>query len=67
VKQIEAVITAQNGRKIKALSGTEVTDYIDMPGRRNRRDGWQFAQRIDALRILCFDLLSMSVCQEVGG
>lgn len=65
VKHIEAFIKAQNGRKIKALSGPEVGAYLDMLGRQNRLTGWQFAQHIHAIRILYCDLLTTTVCQEV--
>lgn len=65
VKHIEAFIKGQNGRKIKALSGPDVSAYLDMLGRQNRLTGWQFAQHILAIRILYCDLLATSVCQEV--
>lgn len=42
-----------------------MTDYLTVLGRRNRMDGWQFAQCIDAIRILYCELLTTPVCQEV--
>lgn len=65
VKHVEAFIKAQNGRKIKALSGADISTYLDVLGRENRLLGWQFSQRITALRILYCDLLATPVCQEV--
>ncbi len=40
VKHVEAFIKAQNGRKIKALPGVEVSAYLGMLGRQNRFTGW---------------------------
>ncbi len=65
VRHVETFIRSQKGRKIKALSGTEVDAYLDMLGRQNRLNGWQFAQHIDAIRILYCDLLATDVCQTV--
>ncbi len=65
VKHIEAFIKAQNGRKIKTLSAEDVNQYFDMLGRQNRLQGWQFSQRIDAIRILYCELFALPVCQKV--
>jgi hypothetical protein len=50
VKHVEAFIKAQNGRKIKTLSGTDISTYLDVLGRENRLLGGQFSQRIAAVR-----------------
>ena len=52
VKRVEEFINAQRGHKIKALSGAEVSGYLETLGRQNRLSGWQFSQCIDAIRIL---------------
>lgn len=65
VKRVEEFIKAQNGRKIKSLSGTDISQYLEMIGRQNRLSGWQFRQIIDAIRILYCDHLKTDVCQEV--
>lgn len=65
VKHVEAFIRAQNGRKIKTLSGSDLTAYFDVLGRENRLAGWQFSQRITALRLLYCELLATQVCSEV--
>lgn len=64
VKRVEEFIKAQKGRTIKTVSANDVTHYLEMPGRRNRLSGRQFAQGIDAIRILYGDLLETPVCQE---
>jgi hypothetical protein len=65
VKHIEAFIRAQNGRKIKSLAATDITHYLDMLGRKKRLPGWQFAQHIDAMRILYCQLLVLPVGKEI--
>jgi len=65
VKHIEAFIKAQNGYKIKTLSADDLNQYFDMLGRQNRLQGWQFSQRIDAIRILYCELFALPVCQKV--
>ncbi|PKM42246.1 MAG: hypothetical protein CVV05_19095 [Gammaproteobacteria bacterium HGW-Gammaproteobacteria-1] len=45
VKHVEAFIKAQNGHKIKALSGVDIKAYLDVLGRENLLVGWQFLQR----------------------
>ncbi len=65
VRRVEAFIKAHSGRKIKSLNSQEVNGYLEMLGRQNRLLGWQFAQCIDAIRILYCDLLSTPVCQTV--
>ncbi|MCM8856657.1 MAG: integron integrase [Candidatus Thiodiazotropha sp.] len=65
VKRLETFIKAQNGNKIKGLSGIEITQYFEMIGRQNRLSGWQFHQCIDAIRILYCDLLKTPTCQAV--
>lgn len=65
VRHVEAFIKAQKGRKIKTLSGSDVSDYLGVLGRQNRLAGWQFSQCIAALRILYCDLLATAPCQEV--
>ena len=65
VKRIEEFIKTHSGRKIKSLSDQEVSRYPEMTGRKNRLSGWQFAQCIDAIRILYCELLSAPACQGV--
>ena len=64
VKHVEVFIKAHSGRRIKSLSGQEVSEYLDMLGRQNRLPGWKFAQCIDAIRILYCELLSTPVRQS---
>ncbi len=64
VKRIEAFIKAHSGRKIKSLTDQEISAYLKMIGRQNRLSGWQFAQCIDAIRILYCELLSIPPCQQ---
>lgn len=66
VKRVEEFIKAQNGRKIKGLSGNDIAHHFEMIGRQNRLAGWQFYQCIDAIRILYCDLLMSQVCQDVN-
>lgn len=40
VKHVEAFIKAQNGHKIKTISGTDISTYLDVLGRENRLLGW---------------------------
>ncbi len=63
VKRIEEFIKTHSGCKIKSLSDQEVSRYLEMIGRKNRLSGWQFAQCIDAIRILYCELLSTPACQ----
>ncbi len=65
VKRVEEFINAQNGQKIKNLTANDVSHYFEMLGRRNRLTGWQFAQAIDAIRILYCKLLATPVCQRL--
>lgn len=65
VKHVEAFIKAQNGHKIKGLSGTDITQYFDVIGRQNRLAGWQFYQCIDAVRILYCELIKTQVSHDV--
>lgn len=65
VKHVEDFIRAQNGRKIKTLSGAKVGAYLDVLGRRPGLRGWQFGQRVDAIRILFCGLVDSAVCREV--
>ena len=65
VRHVETFIKSQKGHKIKALADAEVNAYLDILGRQNRLNGWQFAQHIDAIRILYCDLLATDVCQTV--
>lgn len=65
VKRIEQFIKAQKGRKIKSLSGNEISQYFEKIGRQNRLSGWQFYQCIDAIRILYCNLLISPSCHEV--
>jgi integron integrase len=66
VKRNEDFIKAQNGLKIKALSGDDIACYFEETGRQNRLSGWQFRQCIDAIRILYCDLLATSAAREVN-
>lgn len=52
VKRVEDFIKAQNGRKIKTLSGAVIAGYLETIGRENRLSGWPFRQCVDAIRIL---------------
>jgi hypothetical protein len=65
VKHVEDFIKTHSGRKIKSLTGQEVSRYLEMIGRQNRLTGWQFAQCIDAIRILYCELVSAQACQDV--
>ena len=65
VKHIETFIKAHSGRKIKSLTEQDLNRYLEMLGRQNRLSGWQFAQCINAIRILYCDLLSTPACQSV--
>lgn len=65
VRHVEEFIRAQNGRKIKTLSGADISNYFDVIGRQNRLAGWQFLQHITALKILYCDLLQTAPCQDV--
>ena len=65
VKHIEAFIRAQNGRKIKSVTVADITRYFDMLGRNKRLQGWQFAQHIDAIRILYCHMLALPVGKEI--
>jgi hypothetical protein len=65
VKRVEAFIKAQNGHKIKTLSGDDIARYFEMIGRENRLSGWQFRQWIDAIRILYCDLLATPSARAV--
>lgn len=62
VKHVEDFIRAQNRRKVKGLSGHDVSGYLAMLGRHNRLQDWQFSQCIDAMWILYIeDLASISL------
>ena len=65
VKHIEAFIKAHSGHKIKSLARQELDRYLVMLGRQNQLSGWQFAQCINAIRILYCDLLSTPACQAM--
>lgn len=65
VKRVEDFIKAQNGHRIKSLSGSEIASYLEAIGRENRLTGWQFRQCVDAIRILYCDLLLTPAAQEV--
>jgi len=49
VKRVEDFIKAQNGQKIKALSGHDIDRYFEVIGRQQRLAGWQYYQCIDAI------------------
>ena len=57
VRRVEAFINAHAGRKLAALSGDDVRDYLDVIGRNERIEDWQFKQSIEALRILFVELV----------
>jgi integron integrase len=65
VKHVEDFIKTQNGRRIKSLSGADLTAYLDVIGREKRLAGWQFSQRITALRILYCELLRTPAADSV--
>ncbi len=65
VKRVEEFIKAQKGRRIKSLSGKDISKYFETIGREEHLSGWQFHQCIDAIRILYCDLLILPLCQEV--
>lgn len=65
VKRVEDFIKAQNGRRIKSLSGPEITAYLETIGREKRLSGWQFRQCVDAIRILYCGLLLTPAGREV--
>jgi site-specific recombinase XerD len=66
VKRVEEFIKAQNGQKIKRLTGTDVNRYFEVIGRKSHLTGWQYQQCISAIRILYCDLLQTQVCQDVN-
>ena len=66
VKRVEEFIRAQQGRKIKSLSGTEVAEYLAGIGRESGLAGWQFRQCVDAIRILYCELLASPACRQVA-
>ncbi|WP_018231017.1 phage integrase N-terminal SAM-like domain-containing protein [Thioalkalivibrio thiocyanodenitrificans] len=57
VRHVEAFIKEQKGRRIRSLSGADIEAYLDVLGRERCLPGWQFSQRIAAIRILYRDLL----------
>lgn len=65
MKRIEDFIKTQNGRRIKSLTGPDITAYLEMIGREMRLSGWQFRQCVDAIRILYCKLLLTPACQDV--
>jgi len=65
VRRGEEFIKAQNGRKIKQLTAADLHAYFERLGRDRRLQGWQFAQCIQALRILYCEQLHTDVCAEV--
>ena len=65
VKRLEAFIKAHKGRKIKSLGATDIERYLDMLGRQGRLQGWQFAQCVDAIRILYCELFALPVGRMV--
>ncbi len=65
MSRAEEFIRAQNGRKIKSISGNDISQYFEAIGRQNRLSGWPFYLCIDAIRILYCDLLKSLPCQEV--
>lgn len=65
VRHVEAFIKAQNGRKIKTLSADDLVQYFDVLGRQTWIQGWQYLQRVDAIRILYCKLLTSPVCDQV--
>ena len=66
VKRVEAFIKAHNGRKIKALTAADINRYFDVIGRQSWLQGWQFAQCIDAIRILYCESFALPVGREVN-
>lgn len=65
VRRVEEFIKAHNGRRIKALSGADIAQYFEAIDRRSRLSGWQFRQCIDAIRILCCDLLTSNAGRDM--
>ncbi len=65
VKHVEAFIKAQNGCKIKLIPRDGIDRYLELIGRKNRLEGWQFHQCIDAIRILYCQLLQSPACHDV--
>ena len=57
VRRVEAFINAHAGRKLAALSGDDVRDFLDVIGRNECIEDWQFKQSIEALRILFVELV----------
>ncbi len=66
VKHVEAFIKAQNRQKIRTLTAAEINSYFEEIGRQNKLKSWQFAQRIDAIRILYCELFALPVCQQIN-
>lgn len=65
VKRIEEFIKAHSGQKIKSLSPESIHQYLNVLSRQKRLSGWQFAQCIDAIRILYCFLLSTPTARKV--
>ena len=57
VRRVEAFINAHSGRKLATLAAQDVRDYLDVIGRNERMEDWQFKQSVDALRILFVELV----------
>ena len=60
VRRVEAFINAHAGRKLATLAAQDVRDYLDVIGRNERTEDWQFKQSVDALRILFVELVRSS-------
>lgn len=60
VRRVEAFINAHAGRRLATLSGQDVCHYLDVIGRNERTEDWQFKQTVDALRILFVELVRPS-------
>jgi len=52
VRRVEAFINAHAGHKLATLAAQDMRDDLDVIGRNERMEDWQFKQSVDALRIL---------------
>ena len=57
MRRVETFINAHVGRKLAALSGDDVRGYLDVIGRNERIEDWQFKQAVEALQILFVELV----------
>ena len=57
VKRVESFIRAFPDARLQSITAEDVSDYLDVIGRKSDCQDWQFRQVVDALRILFVDLV----------